>query len=129
MSENKKTIEIEYLINTSPVTLYNRLSTASGLAEWFADSVTADDKIFTFFWNSSEQKAELTHCVENKSVSFQWLNDDEDNTWFKLNINVDELTDDVSLIVVDNVDYEDEADSIELWNKQVEVLKCSLGSL
>ena len=129
MPERKKTIEIEYLINTSPVTLYNRLNTASGLAEWFADSVTVEGQIFTFVWSNSEQKALQIARKENELVRFQWLEDNEDNTWFELQINMDEITGDVSLIVIDNVDFEDEIDSIEVWNKQVEILRRSLGSL
>ncbi|MCL2072497.1 MAG: START-like domain-containing protein [Marinilabiliaceae bacterium] len=129
MSEQKKTIEIEYFINTSPAVLYNSLSTPKGLAEWFADSVTAEGFEYTFIWSKSEQKAVQTICNEDQLVRFQWLDDYEDNSWFEFQIKIDEITGDLSLIVVDNVDFEDEIDAIEQWNKQIEILKRSLGSL
>jgi len=128
MAEQKKKIELEYLINTSPVILYIRLSTPSGLAEWFADKVTADGKVFTFVWSGVEEKAEQILRKENKLVRYQWI-EEEDNIWFEFQINVDELTGDVALLVTDHVDIEEVSDSIDLWDKQIDVLKRCLGSL
>ena len=48
---------LEFPINSSVNILYKRLSTPSGLSEWFADDVMIKDKIFTFFWHGSNQKA------------------------------------------------------------------------
>ena len=129
MAEQKQTIELEYLINTSPFILYNRLSTASGLAEWFADSVTADGKVFTFTWSKADERAEQTLRKDCKSVRFQWLDQNDENAWFEFQIHVDELTGDVALIIVDHVEPDDVNDTIELWNKQVETLKRCIGSL
>jgi len=128
MAEQKKKIELEYLINTSPVILYIRLSTPSGLAEWFADKVTADGKVYTFVWSGVEEKAEQTLRKDNKLVRYQWI-EEEDNIWFEFQINVDELTGDVALLVTDHVDPEEVSDSVDLWDKQIDVLKRCLGSL
>ena len=129
MSEQKKMIELEYMLNTPPVILYNRLSTPGGLSEWFADSVTAEGKVYSFIWSGIEEKAELTLRKENKMVRFQWLEENEGNTWFEFHINVDELTGDVALIIIDNIEEDEEKDTIDLWNKQIESLKRGLGSL
>lgn len=128
MAELKKKIELEYLINTSPVILFIRLSTPSGLAEWFADKVTAEGKVFTFAWSGVEEKAEQVLKKDNKVARYQWI-EDEDNTWFEFLINVDELTEDVALLVTDHVDPDDINDSVDLWDKQIDVLKRCLGSL
>ena len=123
---DKEKIQLEYVINCSPKVLYNRLSTASGLSEWFADDVRVHGKNFTFIWEGSEQTAELALHKENKMVRFNWL--DEETEYFELRITQDELTNDVSLIVVDFAD-EDEADETrELWNTQISDLKHILGS-
>ena len=129
MAEQKKTIELEYMLNTPPVILFNRLSSPSGLSEWFADSVVAEGKVYTFTWSGIEEKAEQILRKENKVIRFQWLDEDEGNPWFEFQIIVDELTGDVALVVVDHVDPDEENDSIDLWNKQIEVLKRGLGSL
>ena len=125
MTEKIK-IQLEFTVNCSPKILYNRLSTASGLTEWFAEDVRVHDKKFTFVWGKSEQTAELTLQKENRFVRFSWV--EEDDTYFEFKISQDELTGDVSLIIVDFA-FEDEVDEIcELWNKQVAELKHILGS-
>ena len=57
---------IEIPINSSVNVLYKRLSTASGLAEWFADDVNLKNNVFTFFWDDSEQSAKILKKKSNK---------------------------------------------------------------
>ena len=125
MAEKIK-IKLEFSINCSPKILYNRLSTASGLSEWFADDVRVRGKKFTFVWGKSEQTAEMILHKENKFVRFSWV--DEDDTYFEFKILQDEITGDVSLIIVDFA-CEDEIDETRgLWNTHVTDLKHLLGS-
>jgi uncharacterized protein YndB with AHSA1/START domain len=128
MADNLERIELEYLLKTSPAILFNRLATPSGLSEWFADNVNVKGKIFTFIWEGSEQQAEQTLKKENKMVRFQWLDEGMEDMWFEFNIDVDELTGDVALLITDHVEPDDKEDSIELWDQQVDVLKHGLGS-
>ncbi len=128
MTEQRETIELEYLLNTSPGILFNRLSSASGLSEWFADDVSVLGKNYTFKWEGSEQKAEQTLRKENKMVRYTWLDEDMEGVWFEFHINVDELTGDVALVIIDHTEADDKEDIIELWNRQVEILKHGLGS-
>jgi uncharacterized protein YndB with AHSA1/START domain len=124
MSEKIK-IQLEYVINCSPKVLYNRLSTASGLSEWFADDVRVQGKFYTFIWNDTEQKAEMTLHKENRLVRYSWIDED---TYFEFKITQDELTNDVSLIVVDFSEEDELEETSELWNTQVADLKHILGS-
>jgi len=123
---DKELIQLEYEINCSPKVLYNRLSTASGLSEWFADDVRVRGKKFTFIWEGSEQTAELTLHKENKMVRYNWL--DEDTEYFEFKISQDELTNDVSLIVIDFAEEDEVEETRELWNTQISDLKHILGS-
>ena len=120
-------IQLEYVINCSPKVLYNRLSTASGLTEWFADDVRVKGKKYTFIWDNSEQTAEMTLHKENKLVRYSWV--DEEDTFFEFKITQDELTNDVSLIIVDFADEGEEGESKGLWDTQVADLKHVLGSI
>lgn len=123
---DKIKINLEYVINCSPKVLYNRLSTASGLTEWFADDVRVRAKQYTFVWEGSEQTAEMTLHKENRLVRFSWL--EEEGTYFEFKITRDELTGDVSLIVTDYSE-EDEVDETKgLWDSQITELKHVLGS-
>ncbi len=124
---SKEKYEIEYIINISPSILFNRLSSPSGLSEWFADDVNLNGKVFTFIWNGVEQEAEQVLRKENRMVRYHWLDDDPD-TYFEFRINVDELTGDTALVVVDFSDPDEKEDAVELWNQQVESLKHLLGA-
>lgn len=122
---NKVKIELEYVINCSPKVLFNRLSSASGLAEWFADDVAVNGKKFTFVWDDNEQVAILGFKKENLLVRFDWV---DEETYFEFKITRDELTGDVSLLITDFADP-DELDEIRsLWDSQVTILKHVVGS-
>ena len=104
MTEKSK-IQLEYIINCSPKVLFNRLSTPSGLSEWFADDVSINGKEFTFRWKGAEEVAELVMQKENKMVRFSWI--DNPDAYFEFRITQDELTGDVSLIVTDFADNDE----------------------
>lgn len=123
---DKIKIQLEYVINCSPKVLYNRLSTASGLSEWFAEDVRVRGKKFTFIWEGAEQTAEMTLHKENRLVRYAWV--DEEDTYFEFRITQDELTGDVSLIVIDFTEEDEQDETRELWNTQVADLKHILGS-
>ena len=122
----KNRIELEYPINCSPAVLHNRLSTASGLAEWFADDVRVKGKVYTFMWEGSEQTAEMVQNRDSKLVRFNWM-DQEEDVYFEFRINKDELTGDVSLVVVDFAEPGEEEEVVDLWNSQISDLKRALG--
>ena len=123
---DKIKINLEYVINCSPKVLYNRLSTASGLTEWFADDVRLRGKQYTFIWEGSEQVAEMTLRKENKLVRFSWI--EEEDTYFEFKISRDELTNDVSLLITDYAEEDEVEETEELWTSQVTELKHVLGS-
>lgn len=119
-------VQLEYVINCSPKVLYNRLSSASGLAEWFADDVRVQGKRYTFIWEGSEQTAEMTLRKENRLVRFTWV--DDENLYFEFKISQDELTGDVALIIIDFSEEDEVEETRELWNTQIADLKHVLGS-
>tara|TARA_B110000438_G_scaffold303004_1_gene362677 strand:- start:782 stop:1174 length:393 start_codon:yes stop_codon:yes gene_type:complete len=128
--ELKVKFELEFLIQASPQMLYQYISSASGLSEWFAENVNSRGIIFSFFWDGSEEKAELLSSKSNKFVKFRWLDDseDQDKCFFEIKIVVDEITKDVSLMVSD-FSYEDEVEETKmLWESQISDLKQVLGS-
>ncbi len=128
MSEPKQKIELEYILRTSPNILYNRLSTPSGLSEWFADDVNVKGKNYTFLWDGSEQEAELLSKKDNKFIRFRWIDEEEDDCYFEFNINVDELTGDTALGVTDLAEEDEVESAVDLWNQQIDQLKHGLGS-
>ena len=120
---------IELSINSSVNILYKRLSSPSGLEEWFADNVNLKDNVFTFFWDGSEQSAKLLKKKSNKFIQFKWLDDEYKDSYFEFNIQVDEMTSDVSIVITDFAEDNDEKEEqILLWEQQIENLKRAIGS-
>ena len=124
----KNKFQIEFSLHSSVKILYNQLSSPSGLSEWFADNVNFRGKNYTFFWDGDEQEAEMVNKKMNQHIKFRWIDEPED-TYFEFRIQVDEITRDVSLIITDFAEgEEDEEESKLLWEKQVEKLCQSIGS-
>lgn len=120
--------ELEYPVKSSPKVVFPRLSTPEGLAEWFAENVTVDGDLFSFFWQKSETKAKLSALKENKLVRFEWTDrEDEESNYFEFRLNIDELTGDVSIIITDFAESEEKEDAIYLWDSQITELKRILG--
>jgi len=120
---------LEFPINSSVNILYKRLSTPSGLSEWFADDVMIKNKIFTFFWNGSNQKAKLLKLKTNQLIRFKWEDNDNQEDYFEFLIQVDEITLDVSLMITDFAESkQDQEEQTALWNKQISILKRVIGS-
>ena len=119
---------IEYPIKTSISVLYRRLSTPSGLEEWFADSVNIKDGILIFSWEGSEQDAKVLKKKNDEFIQYQWLDDEDTERYFEFAIQVDEMTKDTSLIITDFAeDEEEKEEGLLLWNTQIDNLKQAIG--
>jgi hypothetical protein len=123
-------IQLEYNVNCSPKVLFNRLSTASGLTEWFADDVRVKGNLFTFIWGDTNQIAEKKLHRENKMVRYEWVDEDMENdeSYFEFVINQDDLTNDVSLTIIDFAEEGEIKEASNLWDTQISKLKHLLGS-
>ena len=126
----KKSFSIEYAFHASKQLLFQYLSTPSGLGEWFADNVNSRGEDFTFIWNDAEESAKLIQKKNNERVRFQWEDDleEENDCYFEFKIQVDDLTNDVSLIVTDFAEEDEIEESKMLWDNSITSLKQVLGS-
>ena len=128
MSDRIK-FEMEFPIKVSQKLIFQYISTPSGLSEWFADNVNSRGEIFIFIWDDSEESAKLIRKNNNEKIQFQWLDDESTDFYFELRIQFDEITKDVSLIVTDFADDEEEVEESKLlWTNQISDLKKVLGS-
>ena len=121
--------EREIPIHASPHMLYQYISSPSNLQEWFADKVNSRGKIFSFIWDGEEEKAELITKKTDDRVRFKWLESVDDDSFFEIKIQVDALTKDVSLIITDFAEDEDEVEeSKQLWENQIDELRHTIGA-
>ena len=123
--------ELEFPINSSPQLLYQYISTPSGLSEWFSDNVNSRGEFFTFIWNDSEEVARLSSKKSGEKIKFRWVDENKKDTeyYFEMRIMEDEITKDVSLVVIDFA-FADEVDEAQfLWENQISDLKHIIGSV
>ena len=128
---SKSRYELEFPINSSPQLLYQYISTPSGLSEWFADNVNSRGEFFTFIWDDSEENARLTSKKTGEKVKFRWIDENNKDTdyFFELRILEDEITKDVSLMVIDFAVEDEIGEATLLWENQISDLKHVIGSV
>lgn len=129
MSEKTK-YELEFVVQSSPQLLYQYISTPSGLSEWFADNVNSRGELFTFIWDDSEEEAKLLSRKSGERIKFRWVEDEEEGNdyFFEMRIQVDEITKDVSLMVTDYSEDDELDENKMLWDNMISNLKHVLGS-
>ena len=125
----KVKFEIEVPIHASPNMLYQYISSPSNLQEWFADKVNSRGKIYSFVWEGEEELAELVTKKAGERIRWKWVENQDDESFFEIRIDVDALTKDVTLVVTDFADDADEVEeSKQLWENQIEELKHTIGA-
>ncbi|AQS93552.1 MULTISPECIES: START-like domain-containing protein [unclassified Polaribacter] len=126
---DKVKFELEIPIHASPNMLYQYISSPSSLQEWFADKVNSRGKVFSFVWEGTEELANLITKKAGERMRWKWLESEDDDSYFEIRIQVDPLTKDVSLIVTDFAEDEDEVDEAkQLWENQIEELRHTIGA-
>ena len=119
---------IEYPLKTSISVLYKRLTTPSGLSEWFADNVSIKNNVLTFYWDGSEEEAIVLSKEKGESIRYQWLENEGEDRYFELSIQIDEMTKDIALVVTDFAENNDEKEEgILMWDTQIDNLKSAIG--
>jgi uncharacterized protein YndB with AHSA1/START domain len=123
----KEKIYLEYVFDKiSKNSLWNYLTTPSGLSEWFADNVAVDGNTYFFTWNKSTQEARKAVMVYQSHIRFKWT-DDAPNVFFEFRIQTVELTGAIALEITDFVEPEEKAETVNLWESQIKALRRILG--
>lgn len=118
---------MEFPVRCSPSILYEFLSTPAGLQEWFADKVDERDNVFSFSWNGTTDKAEVTESEQEKFIRFHWMHQPKDE-YFEFRIEKSEVTNLTILIIKDFAEKGDVKDQSQLWDYQVKDLFHRLGN-
>ena len=124
----KEKICLEYVFGkVSKNSLWNQLTTPTGLSDWFADDVSINDDKFIFVWNKMTQEAQQIEKVNASHVRFKWLDDENEDVFFEFRMHIVEVTGAVALEITDFVEPDEKDEAISLWDSQVKGLKRSLG--
>ncbi len=129
INDKRQRIELEFPMHCSANTLFNYISSPSGLSSWFADDVSVQGNTYIFRWDDGEMlEGELVKSLNRKHIKFRWVDGPNANETLEFIIHKDEVTDDLALIVAD---YAEEAnyDEFEMvWESQVQALKNQIGA-
>jgi len=120
--------ELEYVLNgNSLVNIWTSISTEGGLRKWFADDVRkVDENVMRFTWGGQSQDAEIKGVKHNDHIRFRWL-DGEERSYFELKIVKDEITNTISLIIIDFAEKDEIESEKMLWEKHIKVLRRNIG--
>ena len=123
----REQFQIEYVFDkVSRNSLWNHLTTVTGLSAWFAEKVEIENNIYNFQWNKTLEQAEVLEQKQSVSIRYRWV-DDEAPYYFQFSIQEFELTGATVLEITDFAEAEEKVDAINLWNTQIEALKRTLG--
>ncbi|MFC5270084.1 START-like domain-containing protein [Adhaeribacter terreus] len=122
----------EYAINASPKIIYPYLSSASGLARWFADNVNIlSNNVYNIIWDKEDHFTELTNVRSNRSVRIVFLDENKqpvaDADYVDFTIETSELTGEQFLRVTDYSSEQDEEEMEELWDNLIQSLREIIG--
>jgi uncharacterized protein YndB with AHSA1/START domain len=126
MATTKKMYQMEFELKLSAPMLYSLLSSPSGLAEWFCDDVDIKNGDYVFKWTGETRSARILKKVTNKSIRYQWL-DSEKDEFFEFDIEKDEITGDIALIITDFSAEKELAENKQLWESQIHEMQANLG--
>ena len=98
----KTKVQYEFPMHCQSEILYEYMASAEGSSEWFADDVEERGDDFYFNWNSDpDEKATLIRYKPESFVRFRWEEGEGSKNYFEMTIVIDDITDDLSLNIVD----------------------------
>ena len=123
---DRKQYTCEFQFNARPQLIYNYISNPSGLAAWFADDVNVNENIFTFVWESEEEKSRLARYKRNEYARFEWIERDE-NEFLEFKITPDQLSGGVTLTITDFEEADEVEEAKMVLDRLVENLRATVG--
>ena len=122
----------DYQINASRKIVFQYLSTASGLEEWFAEGVRInEDKVFIFDFDNEEHYARVASLRSNSHVKFEFFDPkdpyESDHAYIEFKLEENELTQSLFLKVIDYSDSYEEDELVAIWDGLISKLKEIIG--
>ncbi|HLR37263.1 MAG TPA: START-like domain-containing protein [Chitinophagaceae bacterium] len=118
---------VEVPVRCSPNILFEYLSTATGLQEWFADEVNIKGDELVFIWSQSEEVATVVEKEPNKRIRFHWVESPEEE-YFEFDVKRSEVTRETVLLITDFAEKDEIEDQTRLWESQLQDLFYHIGA-
>jgi len=123
---NRVKIECEFLFRASPTIIYKFLTSPACLVRWFCDEVDIEGDTFKFFWEGSEEVAEMIDDIEDERIRFEW-EDGEDGEYLEFSMSKSPVTGETILLITEFCDDDEIDDQKQLWESQMKELRKEMG--
>ncbi len=124
----KERVVMEFYLNSSPIALYDLLSTPSGFSEWYCQDVDVRGDQYRFIWDGEEEATTLIGRKQGEVIRFRRNDDDDPEAFFEFRIRIDAMTNEVCLVVTDHAWPQEVEETRNLWTSQIETLGRVLGA-
>jgi len=122
----------EYEVKASVKMLFPYLSTAVGLAEWFADKVeNVNPQTLLFHWDKEDHIGKIVAHRIGKSIKFEFEPESQEDvlnpSYLEFKLDFNEMTHTTFVKVTDYSVETDEEELNELWDGLIHTLKEIVG--
>ncbi|PZX46036.1 START-like domain-containing protein [Algoriphagus chordae] len=122
----------DYQINASKKIVFQYLSSASGLEEWFADEVKInEDKHYIFNFDDEDHYAKQVSIRSNSHVKFEFYDpknpQEADHAYIEFKLEENDLTQTLFLKVIDYSDVYEDDELVAIWDGLIGRLKEIIG--
>jgi hypothetical protein len=121
-------VQMEFMVRSTPNTLFELISSPSGFSEWYCNDVNMRDDQWTFIWPDEEEATTMIGRRQGELMRFHRNDDDDENSYFEFRIRIDAMTNEVALIVTDHAEPHEVDETRNLWQSQIANLIRVLGA-
>lgn len=122
----RKQYTAEYILKATPTLVWEYITTSTGLSDWYCDDVKIQKDVYVFFWKPDySEEAVLVNTIPHKEVKYDWL--DTPNEFLKFNLEFDDLTSELSLLITFFADENEHEDELLYWNQCIKKLHKVIG--
>lgn len=117
-------------VKSSLKQLYPYLATASGLSQWFAEDVKAEDKkSFIIYWDAAPQRARIIAHRVNHLVRYQFEREGEEKSpsYLEFRLAYNEFTESTFVTITDYSEMSDPDELDALWSNLMDRLREVIG--
>ena len=123
---DRVSINLEFIFRASPAILYQFFTTPAALIRWFCDEVDISQDTYTFYWDGTEEVAQLVENIENEKLRFEF-EDYEQDEYLEFRMSRSPVTGETIFEITDFCDEDDMDDQRQLWESQVAKLRQETG--
>lgn len=123
----RESFDMEFIFKASPAIVYRFITDPACVIRWFCDAIDIQGDIYTFYWDGSEEIAELIDDIEEERLRFRWQEADDEDEYFEFRMSKSPMTGETILELTDFGDKDEISEQRDLWTTQIERMRLEAG--